>query len=843
MKITRHLMAIAVLALLLVPTAALGQDQNASERGYVEFGFRGITGTVDDRTKPGYVPFSNGFKPDILSSGINTYRDYRNSFYIPNSRVYLDNIFGTKNYFSLQTSSNGLAFEGNTLIRDQVFLASLGQLGVYKIQFRWDQTPHIFSGTTRTLLTETAPGVWKFAGNRAALDAARVIGTAAALSAAMNAQVGAAWPYGERNIRRNGMGLLSWDVRPDWNVAFSFSREAQVGNRPHGMCFSNSPSCVWTEISENLDYATNTLKASTDFGRKNWEFQLGYWRQTFENHVSSALVDNPWSVTNSAAATTSGQMSFYPDNQAQNFQFGGALHFGPGHFMTSISPGWNTQNERFLPYTTNTFLLGRTGAAAPIPLPVSSLDGSRPTLAMNYTFVVNPFKSMELVARYRHYDRNNNTESRQFNPYVGDLAAEAQLAGPSGQEVIGFAGIKGLVDPDCQGVCNEPYSFHTKDLELGGTWFFAKKSSAKIQYGRQWFDRSHRDVSQTIEDIIKLAFDLKPIRDLTLRIAGIYQNREPQDSHYEWALMPGTQRPDQGFRTRKRIDLLAQYNVSSRLSVSSFFGTTQDNFNHRNELTSLTPLGDPSLVTITRIRPTPIYGPYYVYGMLNDVVWNAGADFDLLLGENVTLFGEYARERYTNRMVQRQRSRNTASQLGCPSAVGPEDCDPINDWMTASKDIVDSYFVGTDLTIGKELQVSVYYGLSASKSTTLSEGVNCQIGNGPNDFCRTNFPNWRLDSAANPAVTFNFPENVTRLHEVTAVARFKLTDRLAPKFEYRYQQFDNKDFQTSVMNPYAFVGPTIDPAGTTGLQRMLFLGADTPGYKAHVLKGTLEYRF
>ena len=45
------------------------------------------------------------------------------------------------------------------------------------------------------------------------------------------------------------------------------------------------------------------------------------------------------------------------------------------------------------------------------------------------------------------------------------------------------------------------------------------------------------------------------------------------------------------------------------------------------------------------------------------------------------------------------------------------------------------------------------------------------------------------------------------------------------------------------MNPNAYVGAVIDPGGTTGLQRMLFLGADTPGYKAHIFKATLEYHF
>ena len=849
MTITRQLLETSLLALLIVLGAApiQAQDttkQSSNTKGFVEFGFRGITGDVSQRTGLGETPFSNGFRPDILNSVFNTYRDIRNSLIIPRADLFMENVFGTKNYFSLQTASNGLAFEGNSLIRDNTILATYGQLGTYKLQFRWDQTPHIYSGTTRTLFYESSPGVLKFAGDRAPLQAANIAATAVAFTNALTPQVPNVSLDVQRNIRRNARFLASWDIKPEWNVSLLYTREGQDGSRPLGMCFGNNPSCVWAEIPESLDYTTNTVKATTELGHKDWGLLLGYSHQSFVNNVQNLLVDNPFSNgTNSETITSNGQISLYPNNQMQDFQVAGALHHGKLHAMTSITPGWQTQNEPFVPYTTNSFLLNRTGPAAAIPLPASSLDGKRQTLAMNYTLQYNATKNLELTAKYRHFDFNNNTEERQFNPYVGDLSAEVALAGPSGQEVRGIVGINGVVDAHCQGVCNEIFAFNTRDIDLGGTYFFSKKSSAKVEYGRQWFNRHERDVSQTIEDSIKVAFDLKPIDGLTLRLTGIHQNREPQDADYEWALIPGTQRPDEGFRSRKRADLLAQYDVTSRLSVSGFFGTTQDNFNHRSRLTSLTPLGDVSLITAPRVAPTPIYGPYYVFGLLNNFAWNAGGDFDLLIGENVTFFGEYSRERNTNRMVSRQRSRNTASQLGCPSVVGPEDCDPINDWMTASKDIIDSYFVGFDLLPNKKFQINLYYGLSATKSTTLSNGVNCQVINGPNANCRNNFPNWRLDTAASPAVTFDFPENVTRLHEVGAILKLKLTENVVPKFEYRYQRSDYKDFQTSVMNPFAFVGPAADPGGATGLQRMLFMGADTPGYNVHVFTATIEYHF
>jgi hypothetical protein len=133
MRMTKQLRVTALLALLFVPSVALGQDPAAPGQRFIEFGFRGITGTVDRRTGPGEVPFSNGFRPDITNSGINTYRDYRNGFYIPRARVYVDNFLGTKNYFSLQSFSDGIAFSGQTLPRDQSLLVTVGRYGLYKV--------------------------------------------------------------------------------------------------------------------------------------------------------------------------------------------------------------------------------------------------------------------------------------------------------------------------------------------------------------------------------------------------------------------------------------------------------------------------------------------------------------------------------------------------------------------------------------------------------------------------------------------------------------------------------------------------------------------------------------
>lgn len=47
-----------------------------------------------------------------------------------------------------------------------------------------------------------------------------------------------------------------------------------------------------------------------------------------------------------------------------------------------------------------------------------------------------------------------------------------------------------------------------------------------------------------------------------------------------------------------------------------------------------------------------------------------------------------------------------------------------------------------------------------------------------------------------------YPETVNRTHELAFVLKYKLTNNFTPRLEYRYQQWDNRDYQTSAMTPY-----------------------------------------
>src|SRR5215467_14649016 len=157
---------------------AQGKDESkaqpvdqGTDHGYVDFGVRFATGDVYGRPD---LPFS----PVLKTSKFNEYRDVRNGFFVRRADVRFDNILNTKKYVSLQTSK--------AIYRDQSYLASFGEYGRFLVQFRYDEIPHIYSNTTRTLFAQTSPGRYVYpALIRQTLQAT----SSTALPSTINAQV------------------------------------------------------------------------------------------------------------------------------------------------------------------------------------------------------------------------------------------------------------------------------------------------------------------------------------------------------------------------------------------------------------------------------------------------------------------------------------------------------------------------------------------------------------------------------------------------------------------------------------------------------------------------------
>jgi MtrB/PioB family decaheme-associated outer membrane protein len=829
MKITRCQIGI-LLATLLASAVALAQDPQPVSHGVVEAGGRWSGGDVYGRPD---LPFT----PELKTSKYDEYRDLRDGFFIRRIRLNYDNLFGGKYFFDLQSDK--------AIYHDQSYLGTIGQWNRFKLQFRYDEIPHIYTNTARTPYTQTGNGILTIP-----LLVRNTLQTLAAtdpndLPATIQNQLVPGMNFVTPAIeRRAGTVAFEYDFNENWRLRSAFSREHETGSRPLGLIFNSSPSASLTggygvEVPEPINYFSNTIKVIAEQGRPTWGMQFGYTGSFFQNQTNVLIFDNPFvtadcvaptNCTNATQGPARGEVDLYPSNQAQYLTAAGAVQLLKGlHVLASVSAGWLRQNDPFVPYTSNSILEAETAA-----LPSTSLHGDKQTLAMNYKIIKRLGKNFDIKAAYRQYDYNNNTPIYSFTPVEGDFGA------PS------------LTSPEQ----NTPFGYNRKSVEVTGNWYYARKSSLKVGYEGEIMDRSNRDVEHSTENGLVAAIDSTLRRDLSFRASYRYSARNPEqyvdgDAQTVSGGITNDQifsrRFDEAARTRNRGNLELEYDPTDRLSFSGFADTTQDNYNHRGGVNSPTAL---NFIAGTA-------SPYYSYGVLKDFSYNAGFDSDLTLTNSISLFAEYSYERYYKSMASRYRVPGGATPTPLDCSTSGRGCDSANnDWGSTALDHVHIVSAGWDIQAGKRAYINVYYSLSAAKGNVNSRPFgDPTVTTGPDEFLLT---------GTNAAV--NYPETTSRNHAVVAVFKYKLTKNLTPKLEYRYQQFDNRDYQTSAMTPYMGCVSPLPPStsvpgcgnvligtpspyypyfvvGDTSAARYLFLGADQPSYRAHYLAASMEYTF
>lgn len=832
MKTTKSLF---LLLTLLLTSIVFSQEKtpeapkNPDQGGFVEFGTRAIWGDVYGRP-------DLSFKPSLRTSKYEEYRDIRDGFFIPRARLNWDNI-DSKYYLDFQSDK--------AIHRDQSYLATFGQWNRFKLQFRFDEIPHTYSNTTRTLYTETAPGVFTMPlVTRTALQS---LASSTSLPSTIQTQVVPGMSFFTPAIlRRAGDILLAYDVNENLDLMASYRREHESGFRPIGMIFNSSPSASLTggygvELPEPINYFTDVTRFRAEYVGHRFAVQGGYTGSFFHNHTGTLTFDNPFvttdcvapnGCTNATQGPALGRADLYPDNRAHYLSFAGSfLLMKHLRLLASITAGWLHQDDPFMPYTTNSILESLT-----TPLPAANAHGDKRTLAMNYKLIQGIGKKFEIKAGYRQYDYENHTPILNLTTVQGDFGAPDPTS------------------PDQ----NTNWGYNRKSIEVTGNWYFAKKSTAKIGYEGEIMDRSQRDVAHSVENGFVAAVDTELRKDLSLRASYRHSVRNPEayadDNAGTDSISGGitgdqiwSRRFDEEGRIRDRGDVQLMYDMTDSLSFTGFAGTSQDNFNRRGGVNSPGPL---NFISGTMY-------PYYLYGLLKDLSYNAGFDSDFNLTNSITLFAEYSYERYYKAMATRYRvPGNGANPTPLDCSASSQGCDSANnDWGSNSRDYVHIYASGLDAHLSKKANFNAYYSLSAAKGHVDSRPFgDPTITIGPDKFLLT---------GTNAAV--NYPETVSRTHELVATFRYKLTKNVTPKLEYRYQQFDNKDYQTSPMTPYmgcvsGIVGAPVPGCtspligtpspfypyfvvGDTSAARFLFMGADQPSYHAHYVAATLEYSF
>ena len=158
--------------------------------------------------------------------------------------------------------------------QDQEFALRAGRLGLWEFGFDWDQTPHIFSTTSRLLATQTQPDFFALPTPRPSLSAYNF--------GRRLDEVGVRWDTAR----------ISFSVTPtpDLELRAEYTRIKKDGDRPIGMGFG-SPGNNFMEFLEPIDQTIHDLR------------------------LKAAVVTIRWSAGRPAPAITRASMAKYTSSR------------------------------------------------------------------------------------------------------------------------------------------------------------------------------------------------------------------------------------------------------------------------------------------------------------------------------------------------------------------------------------------------------------------------------------------------------------------------------------------------------------------------------------------------
>jgi MtrB/PioB family decaheme-associated outer membrane protein len=418
------------------------------------------------------------------------------------------------------------------------------------------------------------------------------------------------------------------------------------------------------------------------------------------------------------------------------------------------------QNETFLPYTSLAGAGNTTDGGA------SSPDAEMGVLLLNTQITSRPHRDVTLTGRYRFYGVDNHMPAHTFTNVLsggGDVTPVPAAVHTA-----------------------EPIAFNKQNASAEAAWRIIPQITLSTGYEYERWQREHREISDSNENIFKGSLDVRPWKWLQARlkyshgvrtIGGAPGAYEPPPAMV--TALPQFRKFDESDRTRDKGEALLQLTPHESLTLSGSVSMYNDNYFNNS------------------------YGVNHAsgYGLSGDVTWSPV--------ERVAFHLGYARDQY--------KSKETSCHIG---GGPPAPCNPLDTFTVWPKDTLDTFRVGLDLqVVPSRLDLSLGYAFALGKSELPASGVPGGA------------------AAGQPA---NFPDTKNQLQIVNAVARFFLTPQWSLKLGYQYERYAERDYTTDGVPP-ALAG--LGGATAQADARSIVLGAQHPPYEAHIVAFSVGYKF
>jgi len=706
--------------------------------------------------------------------------------------------------------------------RDQRVGLNFGRQDLWKGSITWAQNPRLWTDHAKQLYAQQAGDVFTLDDTlQAAIQAAPAsvdtspadgqwdAGTKGALvksainNSAQDVVVG--W--------QRKTGGLGFQLTPDrhWTFSASAQRERRAGTIPQslGMYFALSPS----EVAAPLDYRTDWETVGAEYDHRRFNVGVQLTASQFETGYNSLTWDDQLFLNDTAVnATTAdparGRLTFATDNRlAQGTIYGGFNLPGHTRIDAMASRSQTTQDDPFLPMTTNTLL-------TPAALPAASYDGKYDIDLASLRVSSRPTKILRWSAWARDWQYKNRSPELTFADYVMTdyqipLCSNANECGATTNHIARRS---------------LPYGWQRTNFGASAGLRPVDWLDGSVSLEREEIKRDFSGVTRGHEDTLKMSLDFEVAEWLSIRTTARRQERRADDYDAEYNLQSfpigetvvaasneGERRFIWTDRDRDQYSLLLDFSAGKVVSI--YAETTYNRDLYLDPLTG-EHLGDSYTVQEDRnFDGTPETYNIRLAGRTDDKYLSYTLGFAVTPGPRFNLYADYTWEDSVYGLETRFRT-----PTGSP-AIGSDN--PLDNWGTDTDDGYKTATLGfaTDFTGTSRWKLNVDGSRSEGTGTIRNHFV--PGGNPSSDTTLLEFP---------------------RLKTTLTIAQATLTRSVSKNLDYSirywYERWHEDNFASDFSQPY--MG---DPGNDPGSVTSIFLGLDFASYTNHLLTFFMHYRF
>jgi len=743
--------------------------------GWVEGGFIGTVGH------------------DTKSAMLNEYGDWRSGGVLTNLGFLAENR-ATALYVS------GLAENiGRT---DQYYQVKIGRYGVFDWTSYFDSIPQVYSTTAKSLWDGIGTG------NLTLRDGL----TPATSSAAQVSAVAAAVGDSTLSVTREKAGTgVTYTPLKELDLFVKASNEWRTGTQPISATFGYPFQNGANQIIEPIHYQTIDVSTGARWKTDDFQANLTYSGSFFRDGNQSLTWQNPGIAANAtpgAFIPTVGQLSLPPNNDYHTLKGDFAAVISPALRVSgSLSYSLMRQNDNLLAPTADSGVI--RGAAATInldqwnsaaalvrPSADAAVDVFNAFAQVHYT--ASP--SLNFTFEVRDRDEKDLTNYLAYNPQTGQLGYIAIDGGLAGF----ISSMSGVYEPTVPGslvqIRNMPFANDNLQLTASGAWRLDNHLKLDLSLSQNEITHTVREVPNADDDIAKLSVAATGYSWGSARLSYQFARRTGSDydsnpySPYYTSSLPGYIPATPAGDTAFALSDLRKFDVANRTEHKV---SAQTNFILASDLDLQ--IGGGATIEDYDAQ----------YGLQSSTQWNASTSVNYQISNATAITGFFNAETQ-NRGVANINASGSGNNGFAGSAAYPL----ANAWT----ETVGSH----DYTVGATFRHSWGdFEFNADYTFTHSSSALNYAFAGTGAF-------YNLESAA--AAGNSFPDITFESHALETSLRWRVTDTLSTRLQYRFAYQNVTDFHYTGLTAGALNGNT-------------YLGVVPENFTAHSVGLFAQYAF